>query len=159
MSSQEHTAVDLHLETVSRQTRRQHDELLTAMHHLEAALASPAPGREQQWAARSKQDLRRVCESLERHILSAEGPDGLFAELDLTRPCVVARVAELRQEHQRLLEQAQSLEDGLRPCKENHDFAALRAEAAKFLTAIRRHHAWEVDLIYECFWLNIGVGD
>jgi hypothetical protein len=35
----------------------------------------------------------------------------------------------------------------------------LRADAAKFLSAIRRHHGWEVDLIYECFWLDIGVGD
>ena len=39
------------------------------------------------------------------------------------------------------------------------DFAALRREATALLNALRQHHAAEVDLIYECFWVDIGVGD
>jgi len=146
-----------HQRQLSQQTRGEHDELLAAMHQLEAALASPAPFREREWAARASQDLASVRGNLERHILSAEGTGGLFAELDLTR-CGM-RVAELRQEHQTLLERARDLERALRRDDQTPDFAALRGQAAEFLTAIRRHHSREVDLIYECFWLDIGVGD
>jgi hypothetical protein len=159
MATDEQMTLRENQETVSRHTRRQHDELLLAIHSLEAALSSPAPGREKQWAARARRELNTVRESLERHILSAEGNSGLFSELDMTRPCIAVRVEELRQEHRRLLDQARKLEQELEPNGAGHDFASLRADAAKFLSAIRRHHGWEVDLIYECFWLDIGVGD
>src|SRR5688500_6544486 len=79
---------------VSRRTREELDHLIVAMQRLEGALASPAPTREHRWAARAKKELVHVRDSLEAHILSAEGPGGLFAELNLTYPPVIRRVAE-----------------------------------------------------------------
>jgi hypothetical protein len=148
-----------HQRDLSERTRAERDDLVECMHRLEAALASPAPGREREWAARASQDLIQVRESLQQHILSAEGPSGLFAELDLSRVPIPARVTQLREEHHQLLEMAQKLADDLRKSESLPDFMSLRQEAAQFLTLLRRHHASEVDLIYECFWLDIGVGD
>ena len=39
------------------------------------------------------------------------------------------------------------------------EFTDLRRESASFLAKLRQHHAEEVDLIYESFWTDIGVGD
>lgn len=129
------------------------------MHCLEAALASPAPTRERRWAARARKDLELVRGLLQAHVLSAEGPGGLFEELDITRPTVAHRVAELRQEHSHLLLLANDLCHSLDPSPALPDFSALRHQAARFLTALRHHHAAEVDLLLECFWTDIGVGD
>lgn len=150
---------NLHQAELSQRTQVEHDDLLSCMHRLEAALASPAPGRERDWAQRACSELIEVEASLRRHVASAEGERGLFAELDLAQGSVPARVAKLRGEHDQLLEQAQRLTQHLRSLDPLPDFATLRSEAAELLSALRRHHASEVDLIYECFWLDIGVGD
>src|SRR5262245_61907049 len=96
-------------ETFAQQTRAEHDALLEAMHRLEAALAAAAPGREREWNSRAFAALRTVHKALETHIASAEGPQGLFAELDLTRPALVRRVERLRHDHFDLLQRAEGL--------------------------------------------------
>lgn len=145
--------------SLSERTREERDDLLECMHQLEAAMGSPAPGREREWAARACGDLQRVRLSFERHILSAEGPNGLFNELEVTTAGIPLRVANLRHDHEQILEKLKSLERGLSNGTAEVDFAALREEAIHLLAAIRRHNANEVDLIFKCFWLDIGVGD
>lgn len=144
---------------LSKRTRAEHDDLLVAMHHLEAALASPAPGREEGWANRVASALPRVCELLRTHVESAEEGDGLCAELLSARPELGYRIEQLRTEHARLLDQAAALGSVVQKGAESAGFADVRQEAASLLAAIRRHHANEVDLIYECFCTDIGVGD
>ena len=154
---------------LSRETRGEHDALLVAMHRLEATLAAAAPGREQEWGARVQGDLRLVREALARHAASAESPDGLLAELDLTRPAVVRRVERLRREHADLLQQASDLlrrverlgrvEQATEGAGERPDAADIRQQAAQLLNALRSHQAQEVDLIFETFYTDIGAGD
>lgn len=144
---------------VSQRTREELDHLIVAMQRLEGALASPAPTREHRWAARAKKELSQVRDALEAHILSAEGPGGLFAELGLTCPPVARRIADLREDHSRLLQMAEDLCRCLEPGESLPDFSALRNQAAEFLNVLRQHHATEVDLVLECFWTDIGVGD
>lgn len=148
-----------HQVELSERTQLEHDDLIVCMHRLEAALASPAPGREPEWATRASRELREVQASLKRHIASAEGEHGLFAELDLTQGSAPARVTNLRQDHVCLLEKAEQLSQNLLQQGKLPDFAALRLEAEELLAALRQHYSSEVDLIYECFWLDIGVGD
>jgi hypothetical protein len=144
----------------SRNTQAEFDHLLEAMHRLEAALGSPAPFREPLWANRASRELAEVRKSLESHILSSERSGGLLEELNLASPRVAERVDALRQEHSQLLERFTRLERSLAPSdSQAPDFTSLRREADALLTALRRHHALEVDLIFECFWTDIGVGD
>ncbi len=151
-----------HQSALSRGTREEHDALLIAIHRLEAALAAAAPGREQEWGARVRDDLRLVQEALERHITSAESFDGLFAEIDLT-PHLTRRVAQLRKNHVKLLQQVSNLQEELERfwCVEwtTPDFGAVRKQAADLLRALRTHQAQEADLIFETFYTDIGAGD
>jgi hypothetical protein len=144
---------------LSQRTRAEHDALLAAMHQLEAALASPAPGREREWASRVAREIMPVYVALRAHAESAECPEGLFAELEFVQPAVAARIAELRQDHRRLLSLCADLCQAVSNGGKMPDFAAVRGQAAELLAALRRHHAFEVDLIFEAFWTDIGVGD
>jgi hypothetical protein len=145
---------------LSERTREQRDDLLECIHQLEAAMGSPAPGREREWSARASRDLKVVRESLERHVLSAEGSNGLFQELDLACiPSAQLITTDLRREHSLILDQVRRLEKALSAQDQPADFVALRQEAEQVLSLIRRHNANEVDLIFKCFWLDIGVGD
>jgi len=146
---------------LARQTRQEHDDLLTAMHRLEAALAAAAPGREQAWNARVLSELSGVQEALARHVASAEAPQGIFAEIDLSRPTLSRRVERLRQEHAELICQADALRKRIEPGgpDERPDFADIRQRAAWLLRALRHHQALETDLIFESFCTDIGAGD
>jgi hypothetical protein len=161
--------------TLSSQTRDEHDALLAAMHRLEAALAAAAPGRQQAWGARVRDDLHLVQEALARHVASAEGPGGLLAAIDPKRPAIVRRVERLRREHADLLQQAKDLQWRVeRLCSiewtayeacmadevlEDPDAADIRRQATQLLNALRSHQAHEADLIFETFYTDIGSGD
>jgi hypothetical protein len=153
---------------LAQQTRGEHDALLVAMHRLEAALAAAAPGREQAWNARVLKDVRGVQEYLARHVASAEAPDGLFAEIDLTRPTLARRVDQLRREHADLRHKAGALERRVEEfwcvewamgAEDRPDTADIRQRAARLLGALRDHQAHEADLIFETFHTDIGAGD
>jgi len=147
--------------TLARQTRAEHDTLLGAIHRLEAALASAAPGREQTWNDRVASDLASVQKSLEEHVTSAESVDGLFSEIDLTRPTLIRTVERLRGEHVDLLQQTEALRSQLahRGTGEPARFSDVRQQAARLLEALRHHQAREVDVIFESFFTDIGAGD
>jgi hypothetical protein len=154
--------------TLARQTRGEHDALLVAMHRLEAALAAAAPGRESAWNARVLKDLGGVQECLARHVASAEAPDGLLAEIDLSHPTLARRVDRLRHEHADLLQQAGALARRVEEfwcvewatgTEERPDTADIRQRAARLLAALRDHQAHEADLILETFCTDIGAGD
>ncbi|HJT31427.1 MAG TPA: hemerythrin domain-containing protein [Pirellulales bacterium] len=144
---------------LSRRTRGEHDVLLETIHRLEAALASPAPGREGPWSGRVAHELRPVLGYLRAHVDSAEGVEGLCRELEASRPELAYRVEQLRFEHAKLLEMATALTRSAAPAETIADFSSIRQHAAELLGAIRSHYAREVDLIYECFCTDIGVGD
>lgn len=146
---------------VASQTRQRHDALLEAMHRLEAALASAAPGREQAWNQRVAQRLGELLARLREHVQAADAPDGLLAVIDATRPTLVHRVDRLRRQHADLLQQAQSLHQQVQHHGDGEvpDFRDIRQRAMWLLNALRHHQAQETDLIFESFYTDIGVGD
>lgn len=146
---------------LARQTRGEHDALLVAMHQLEAALGAAAPGREHCWNDRVRENLSGVQSALERHVASAEAEQGLFAEIDLTRPTLVRSVERLRREHIDLVQQAEALRRQVAHygVEERPAFENIRQQAARLLEALRHHQAREADLIFESLYTDIGAGD
>ncbi len=131
------------------------------MQQLEGALAAAAPGREQDWARRVGADLRDVRSALEEHRASAEGPGGLFAELQVALPAASYRLGNLQQAHGAMLEETDGLLTSIERLAEDGSgsFDAIRQRVSALLSGVRAHQAREVDLIYEAFCRNLGALD
>jgi len=95
------------VEEAAAKAARDHEEILSAVHRLEAALASPAPGREPAWKQRAAA-LVGVLDSLNVHRESAENEGGVIAEAEalLGRPPALAAA---RSQHVRLLQEGGEL--------------------------------------------------
>lgn len=152
MTEQKATEAQLRLST---STGADHDAIVRAIQALEAALASPAVGREEAWTQRIARELAPVVTAVKDHCQEAEAPGGLVRELEvaLGRPRVLRTVSD---EHARLAAEAS---DFLASLSTNPDVAVIRARAADLTAELRAHQAHESDLIYEAFMRDIGVGD
>jgi hypothetical protein len=144
-------------EEAAAKAARDHEEILSAVHRLEAALASPAPGRETAWKQRAGAALVGVLDAVNVHRESAESEGGVIAEAEtlLGRPPTLAAARSL---HVVLLKDAGELLADLE-CR--HDDPTLTCEAARqhawdLALALRNHQALEADLILEAFDLDIG---
>ena len=148
-------------EALAQQTHREHHALLEAIHQLETALASAAPGREQDWNYRVIETLKAVADLLAQHVSAAEAPEGLLAEIDTMRPTLLHRVGRLRREHADLLQQTDALRQHVEDYRdeETPNFQEIRHRATWLLNALRHHQAAETDLIFESFWTDIGTVD
>jgi hypothetical protein len=145
------------VEEAAAKAARDHEEILSAVHRLEAALASPAPGRETAWKQRAGAALVGVLDYLNVHRESAENKGGVIGEAEalLGRP---PALAEARRQHMRLLKDGSEL---LADLEDRHDDPKLKCEAVRrrawgLASALRNHQALEADLILEAFDLDIG---
>ncbi len=162
-------------------TKVKQDVLARPVAELAEALGARFPGRERNWAQGVADALGGVQQALLLHTATTEGSDGLFSEVDLTRPTLVRNVGALRLEHGRLLEHARSLQAELQAAlvafKPDAEvptattlpemptnqliphFGSIRDSVADFLNTLRRHQDHEADLILESVNTDIGVGD
>lgn len=138
-----------------------HEPLLDAMHRLEAALATAAPGREEAWRKRVAAELATLRNVLATHVASTESRKGMFVDVESTEPALHHRIERLRHEHADLMRQAESLETHLAPSTPGHpfNFHDIRQRAGWLLTALRHHQALEADLVFELYDSDVGVGD
>jgi hypothetical protein len=162
--------------------RTKQDPLAAPLERFEQALADDAAGRERDWAEGVCRALATLEGALWQHTVEADASNGLFAEVDLTRPTLARQVGVLRQEHSDFLQQASALQLQLQraasafqlrreaPAMTNPlpepeppgtipDFGVLRQRGEQFATALRRHRETETDLLLETVTTDIGVGD
>jgi hypothetical protein len=145
------------------------------------AVTEAIAGRERDWARQVQRALAGVARALQHHAAAADSPDGLFAEVDLTRPTLTRRVAELRREHGYFLQKVRALQEEVQgiaqafepyaevegpphalpePAVETvSDFGGIRQRVEEFLTALKQHTEAEADLVFETVSTDIGVGD
>lgn len=139
--------------------RAEHDCLWAAMHRLDLALLTALPGHIRAWKKRVGGDLRLIQEALEQHIASVEAADGLFVEIDKSRPSLAHQVARICREHFELLAQTGQLICHVDRCARVADFEEIRLHAAALLHGLRRHEQRETDLLFENLYTEIGAAD
>lgn len=147
-------------ERASKIATHEHDCIVEALHVLEKALASPAPGREAQWKQRAGAALAVVVDYARQHVESSETEDGLLAQVEV-KVGLTRDVLSARRDHKRILDDAEHL---LRDLSEHaHDVDLpvheVRHRTSALATSLRHHQWLEADLIMSVFGLDIGSGD
>ena len=143
----------------AQQREADQDRTLLAMQHLETALASAAPRREQAWRA-------GVCAALDvlaehgaaSEARNAELPDSLLSDIARNQPWLRNRVRGLRLHYRQLQDTIASLRDELNEHGDTlADFADLRQRLSSVLSGLRHQRARESDLIYEADHLCVRL--
>lgn len=155
-------------------------DLAHALERLEQCLNAEVPGREKPWAEQLGGALRGLEAILTRHIETTEAADGMFQEVDLTRPTLTRKVGQLRREHQTLrqcaVELRQQLDEAARAFQPSSaalseplpeppgvaavvDFASIRPKVEELVARLKKHQSGEVDVLLESVDTDIGVGD
>jgi hypothetical protein len=129
------------------------DRTLAAMHELEAALGSAAPGRESSWRAEVLAALVVLDEATNDEYANSTNPDSLLSDIRRTQPRLRTRVRGLRAQYEQLRQSIISIRAELaKPEDDDTDFADVRQRLAWLLTALRHQRARESDLIYEAYY-------
>ncbi len=144
--------------------RADQDRTLEAMHQLEAALGSAAPGREQSWGAAVLASLTVLDEATREESENADLPDSLLSDMARTQPRLRNRVRGVRLQYRQVRDSIASLRRELeRPIDAAVDVADLRERLSWLMTALRHQRARESDLIYEAYYeafkKDLGEGD
>jgi hypothetical protein len=128
------------------------DPLVCAIKHLEAAICSARSAEPDNFATR----LRRVRRELNAHHHLTTGPDGLLDDLLHQCPHLNHRADKLREDHDHLERQIESLRAAL---GEIDDARWSLLDALKLLSDLRHHHAQGTDLAFDAYLIDGGAGD
>ena len=132
------------------------------MHLLEAAIAKPAPGRNDAWVKHVHSTLVDLGAAFERHIAITEGPDGLFDEITKAAPRLAGGVGKLADEHKAIREAIAVALDAIRHRSEaapDSPETEGREAVIEVINQLMRHRQRGADLIYEAYQVDVGVGD
>lgn len=142
------------VQRVELETRQaDQDRTFAAIHALEAALASAAPGRERAWRDAVLATLEVLDDATADEQANASRPDSLLSDIQRTQPLLRNRARGVRLQYRQLCEQITSLRRELREYEGDEvDYADLRHRLAWLLTALRHQRARESDLIYEAYY-------
>ncbi len=154
----------------TRPTRTKEDALTDASDRMGRALSAPLSGREREWTEVVGAAVDAVEQALRLHKRSAEAPEGLFAEVDVSSSTKARQMDGLRRDHGELLAQCLDLEEhvqqairALSPMPGRAggppDFGTLRSQGEKLLAHLRQNMEGETNLILESITTDIGVGD
>ena len=133
--------------------------LKSAMSGLEVAIAAPAPGRLEEWAAGVRDALGMLQEVWTRHIVETEAPGAFLDDLDEEAPRLYNQSLRLREEHCEILSILLEVDDRLQPDHGDPEWVErLRSVLTSLLVALARHRQRGADLVYEAYAVDIGGG-
>jgi hypothetical protein len=133
--------------------RRDDDRTLAAMQALEAALAAPAPRRENVWRHAVLSALDTLHHATAAEQANADQPDSLLSDITRTQPRLRTAVRGLRIQYRQLSDAIDALRDELGRANEpTPGHGDVRERLGWLLTALRHQQARESDLIYEAYY-------
>ena len=138
--------------------RADQDRTLGAMHDLEAALGSAAPGREHEWRARVDDALETLSTVVAEEEANSRAPDSLLSDLERHHPRLRSRVHGVRAQYTNIGETLVRLRREFSAASNaDPDAADVRERIAWLLSALRHQRARESDLLYEAYRDAFGV--
>lgn len=141
--------------------RSQDQMLLAAIERLEKLLNTGFPGREAEWFKQAALELDKVGACLTVHRAAAEAPNGMYANVDMTRPSLVRIVGKLKADHQEFSDLIEQLTQRVSTLGSDIALAYLQAreKCESLLIALRRHQTDEADIVLDTYNMDFGAGE
>jgi hypothetical protein len=129
------------------------------------------------WTENVAKAIAKIQKKLRQHTAAAQEADGLFSEVDDTRPTLARQTDELRREHSNLLGQLLALREEVSRAKQAiaanakgsslqpgsvpqlPNLGAIRQGTEKLLAELEQNMKAERALLMESVNTDIGVGD
>jgi hypothetical protein len=141
--------------------RARRERLRQAMEELEAVIAAPLPGREQEWTQAVLVSLDDLAGVFERHVAAAEEAGAFLDQVVASAPRLHRGTQHIRDDHRRLGAEVEELRDRARAMLTDGGAAAaeIRTAALRLLGGLAEHRQRGADLLYEAYQVDIGPGD
>lgn len=135
--------------------------LRAATLRVEAELAAPLHGREEEWATGVASALDSLAEAFAAHVALTEDPDGLFAQIRADAPHLDPVLRRLQAEHQTIGEalatQRRALADsGAAPGAAPGAALEVRDALTTVLGRLVRHRQQGADLVWRAYEVDLG---
>lgn len=132
---------------------------LDALHNVEWATAAPAPVRPDEWRDDLLPRLDELAARLHEQFDASEGEHGLLHNVAEDAPRLSNSVNEILRRQQKLVEKIDDLRLELSDLSRYFDAKTVRRDIARLTAEVRELRAWETDLVYEAYTVDLGVGD
>lgn len=132
---------------------------LDALHDVEWAASEPGPGRPYEWRDDLLPRLDELAARLHEQFDASESEHGLLHDVAVDAPRLSNAVQELQKRQQALVQRVDDLRLELSDLSRTFDVAMLRHALAGVTAEVRELRAWETDLVYEAYTVDLGVGD
>jgi hypothetical protein len=140
--------------------RSRRELLRRAMDELEAVIAAPLPGREQEWTHAVVVSLDELARVFERHVAAAEATGAFLDQVVTDAPRLARGAQQLRDHHRRLGADIEELRGNARAVLAGGATATdVRTAALRLLGGLAEHRQLGADLLYEAYQVDIGPGD
>lgn len=130
-----------------------------ALHELENALSSPAPGRNRTWLANVAACIDHFLDVLGTQAGTDADSASLLSDIAIDHQRLQGRIDQLRADHHAIVTELKTIRHTVAREPDDIDVAALRDQLAGTARRYRHHRSEEADLVYEAVNVDLGVGD
>lgn len=141
-------------------SKSQHDgaQSLDSLHLVERMASAPGPKRPDAWRDDLLGALQELGADLHAQQQDSLGRRSLLSDIKIEAPHLVSSIDELLEREDRLADDIDELERTMADLSRPLDVERLRAELAELTRELRELRAWETDIVYEVYSVDLGIG-
>lgn len=132
---------------------------LESLHAVERQAGAAGPARPNEWRDDLLTVLDDLASSLHDQYEGSASEEGLLSRVVEEAPHLQSSVNELRKRQASLIEEIDDLRRSLADLTRTPDVDAVRSRVADMTAEIRELRAWETDIVYDAYAVDLGIGD
>lgn len=132
---------------------------LESLHAVEKQAGAAGPARPNEWRDDLLAVLDDLASSLHDQYERSASAEGLLSRVVEEAPHLQSSVNELRKRQSSLVAEIDDLRRSLADLTRTPDVDAVRSRVADMTAEIRELRAWETDIVYDAYAVDLGIGD
>lgn len=145
--------------TALSSSQRDRAHSLDVLHRVERMAAAPGPARPEAWRDDLLEALHVLGSSVHEQQRGSAGSASLLSDVKIEAPHLGSSIDELLEREDRLADRIDELARKLADLSRHVDVEIIRLELAEITRELRELRAWETDIVYEGYSVDLGVSD